>query len=594
MSYWLGIDVGTTVTAAAVCREDRPAEAVILDGASAVAPSVLYLGDGGQVVVGAAAVRHAVTDPDRVVRGFIERIGDEVPMVIGGQNYTAAQLVARLIGWVVDQVASQYGGPAAGIMVTHPIGWGAYKCDVLATALASVRLPPVRLCPEPHAAAASYAATQAVAPGHTLAVYDLGGTTFHATVLRAIGSTEFTILGRSHSLAQLGGANFDDAVFGHVLAATPTLAELDVDDPTTLAATATLRHQCTVATQALSADTEVSIPVIASGITTSVRLHRAEFDDMIRPQLAETVQALHRTLDSAQLPPSQLDTILLVGGSSRIPLVAQLLSTEFNQPVTIDADPATTIARGAATLAAPDTHLHDGPPPPLTATTLLQPPDNPRDSPPDNPPPPSLTAIPLDIESVDVHRRRTSSRRATRIAVSSALAVFTAAGVAAAPFLIARSDPSPSANTGTPSLSAPPPPGTTAPEASPIPGSASPVASGGTGEEISSSTNSSGTNSSGALRKTSAAAPNQLADSPAKPGPATAPPSAPAPNWVTTYTWSTSWSNPPPTTTATTIATTVPAPTTRSTPPTTTQPRTTTTTAAPPTTSPTHHRRPTT
>jgi molecular chaperone DnaK len=118
MGYWLGIDVGTTVTAAAVCREDGPAEVVALGDGSAVVPSVVYLGDGAQVVVGSAAVRHAVTDPDRVVRGIIGRIGDEVPMVIAGQAYTAAQLVAMLIGWVVDQVASRHGGPAAGIMVT--------------------------------------------------------------------------------------------------------------------------------------------------------------------------------------------------------------------------------------------------------------------------------------------------------------------------------------------------------------------------------------------------------------------------------------------------------------------------------------------
>jgi molecular chaperone DnaK len=325
MGYWLGIDVGTTVTAAAVCREDGPAEVVALGDGSAVVPSVVHLGDGGQVVVGSAAVRHAV---------------------IAGQAYTAARLVAMLIGWVVDQVAGRHGGPAAGIMVTHPVSWGDYKRQVLATALASAGLPPVRLCPESRAAAVGHAATEPFTPGQTVAVYDLGGTTFCATVLRASGSAEFTTLGSSHSLAQLGGANFDDAVFGHVLAATPALAELDADDPATLAATATLRHQCTLATQALSADTEVTIPVTAPGITSSVRLHRAEFDDMIRPQLTETVHALHRTLESAQLSPTELGTVLLVGGSSRIPLVAQLLSSEFNQPVTIDADPSTTIARG--------------------------------------------------------------------------------------------------------------------------------------------------------------------------------------------------------------------------------------------------------
>ncbi|HZS21947.1 MAG TPA: Hsp70 family protein [Pseudonocardiaceae bacterium] len=579
MGYWLGIDVGTTVTAAAVCRKGGLAEAVALDGGSALVPSVVYLSDGGQAVVGAAAVRHALTDPDRVVRGFIGRIGDEVPMVIAGQAYTAAQLAAMLIGWVVDQVASQYGGPAAGIMVTHPISWGDYKRQVLATALATAGLTTVRLCPEPHAAAAGYAAKQPLTPGQTVAIYDLGGTTFHATVLRAGDPTEFTVLGRPHSLAQLGGANFDDAVFGHVLAVTPVLAELDPDDPATLAATATLRHQCTLATQALSADTEVTIPVTAAGITTSVRLHRAEFDDMIRPQLAETVHALHRTLESAQLSPTQLDTMLLAGGSSRIPLVAQLLSTEFNQPVTIDADPSTTIARGAAILATPHRHLDSSPPSLPADTTLLELPDN--------PPPPSLTAIPLDVDTIEVHRRLTNSRRAARIAVSSALAVLTAAGVAAVPFLIARSDSSPSANAGTPSPNAPPSPSTPAPDASPVPAPASPPAGAGTGGEISSTT----TRPSGVIRKTPAAAPHQLADPPAKPDPATVPASAPAPDWVTTYTWTTSWSNPPPTTTRTTVPSTA-TPTATTTPRTTAPPRTTTTTAAPPTTSSTQHRRP--
>jgi molecular chaperone DnaK len=584
MGYWLGIDVGTTVTAAAVCRENDPAEVIALSDGSAVVPSVVYLGNGGQVVVGTAAVRHAVTDPDRVVRGFIGRIGDEVPMVIAGHSYTAAQLAAMLIGWVVDLVASQHGGPAVGIMVTHPVTWGDYKRQVLATALASAGLHSVRVCPEPHAAAAGYATTQPITPGQTVAVYDLGGSTFHATVLRASGPTEFTTLGSPHSLAQLGGANFDDAVFGHVLAATPALAELDADDPATLAATATLRRQCTLATQALSADTEVTIPVTAPGITTSVRLHRAEFDDMIRPQLAETIHALHRTLDSAQLLPNELNTMLLVGGSSRVPLVAQLLSSEFNQPVTIDTDPTTTVARGAATLAAPGTHLdNSSPPPPAATTTAFSEPE-------DNPPPPSLTAIPLDIEAVGVQRRRTNSRRATRIAVSSVLAVFTVAGVATVPFLIARSDPDPSATVGTPAPSAPPPPvtGMPAPDASPIPDPASPVVSPGTGGEINTTT----IRSSEVVRKTPAAAPHQLADPPANPDPATVHANAPAPDWVTTYTWTTSWSNPPPTPTRTTIPATAAPTTTTSAPPPTTRPRPTTTTAAPPTTSSTHPRRP--
>ncbi|MDQ3906101.1 MAG: Hsp70 family protein, partial [Actinomycetota bacterium] len=389
MGYWLGIDVGGTVTAAAVCRRDTPAEVVTLASGSATVPSVLYLSEQGQVVVGDAAQRRAVTDPDRVVRGFTGRIGDEVPMVIGGHAYSAAQLTAMVVGWVVDRVAAQQGGPAAAVVVTHPASWGDYKRTVLAAALADAGLSEVQLCCDPIAAAT------AAGNGQTIAVYDLGGTAFDATVVRTSPAGDTTIVGRPQSVSQLGGAHFDDAVFGHVLGAVPALARLDPEDPATLAATAELRHACTRATQALSADTEVTIPVTVPGINTHVRLHRTEFDDLIRPYLGETLQALRHALHTAQLEPQDLDAVVLVGGSARIPLVAQLVSTELDQPVTIDTDPATTVARGAATLAArtDDTHTfaaertadpRDALPPAQLATS------------PHQPPRPSLTAVPFD------------------------------------------------------------------------------------------------------------------------------------------------------------------------------------------------------
>ncbi|HJT02187.1 MAG TPA: Hsp70 family protein, partial [Pseudonocardiaceae bacterium] len=186
MGYWLGIDVGSTVTAAAVCRAAGPAEAVTLGGNSVVVPSVVDLGEPGRLVVGEVAQQRAVTDPDRVVRAFTGRIGDEVPLVIGGQTYTAAQLTAMLASWVVDQVAAKQGGPADAIVMTHPATWGDYKRSVLAAALTAAGLAQVRLCPEPEAAAAGCAG-----PGRTtLAIYDLGGTTFDATVIQATGDGE--------------------------------------------------------------------------------------------------------------------------------------------------------------------------------------------------------------------------------------------------------------------------------------------------------------------------------------------------------------------------------------------------------------------
>src|SRR5690348_3863050 len=117
MGYWLGIDVGSTATVAAVCRVGGPAEVVGLGADSVGVPSVVSVSAAGEMAVGLAA-------PDRVVRGFVDRVGDQVPMVCGRQVYPAEQLVAMVVRWVVERVASRLGGPAQGIVVTHPVGWG--------------------------------------------------------------------------------------------------------------------------------------------------------------------------------------------------------------------------------------------------------------------------------------------------------------------------------------------------------------------------------------------------------------------------------------------------------------------------------------
>ena len=143
-------------------------------------------------------------------------------------------------------------------------------------------------------------------------------------------------------------------VFEHVRAGLPdAFDDLDDTDPAVLSAVARIRRECTEAKEALSADTEVSIPVLLPAARGSVRLHRSEFEEMIRPQVEETVEALRRAVDSAGLAPEQLSAVLLVGGSSRIPLVAQLVSEQLGRPVAVDADPKNAIAKGAALAVSP-------------------------------------------------------------------------------------------------------------------------------------------------------------------------------------------------------------------------------------------------
>jgi cell division ATPase FtsA len=131
------------------------------------------------------------------------------------------------------------------------------------------------------------------------------------------------------------------------------LDQLDPNDPTLVADVARLRRECTEAKEALSIDTDATIAVALGGVRQRVRLTRAEFEEMIRPDLERTVEATHRALESAGVESGQLDAILLIGGSSRMPLVSQLIAAEFGRAPAIDADPKVAVAMGAARFGAP-------------------------------------------------------------------------------------------------------------------------------------------------------------------------------------------------------------------------------------------------
>jgi hypothetical protein len=201
---------------------------------------------------------------------------------------------------------------------------------------------------EPQAAALHYAAAERIEAGSTIAVYDLGGGTFDAAVVHKDGAG-FGLLGRPEGLERLGGVDFDEVIFEHVRRGLPEAFDgLDDADPRTLSAIAAIRRECVDAKEALSSDTEVSIPVLTPAAQGAVRLHRTEFEGLIRPQIEATVEALRRAVHSAGLIPTQLSAVLLVGGSSRIPLVASLVSEQLGRPVAVDADPKKAIALGAA------------------------------------------------------------------------------------------------------------------------------------------------------------------------------------------------------------------------------------------------------
>jgi molecular chaperone DnaK (HSP70) len=351
MTYFLGVDIGTTYTAAAVWRDAR-GEVANLGNRSAAIPSVVVLRDDGTTLVGEPAVRRAASEPGRVAREFKRRVGDPTPIIVGGTPYSADALMARMLRAVVDLVSQTEGGPPAGIAVTHPANWGPYKLDLLGQAVSLADVDDAAMVSEPEAAAIHYASLERIEPGSIIAVYDLGGGTFDAAVLRKTqGGWE--VLGAPEGIERLGGVDFDAAVYHHVAGAiSPALDELSPDDPAALAAVARLRQECVDAKEALSSDSDVSIPVLLPGLQTEVRLTRGEYEAMVRPALSDTITSLTRALRSAEVKPDDVTTVLLVGGSSRTPLVAELVSSAIGRPVAVDAHPKYGVALGAALTAA--------------------------------------------------------------------------------------------------------------------------------------------------------------------------------------------------------------------------------------------------
>jgi actin-like ATPase involved in cell morphogenesis len=350
--YRLGVDLGTTYTAAAVNVEGR-LEMLALGNRALQMPSVLFIKEDGEVLVGEAAERRGVVEPTRVVREFKRRIGDSVPLVVGGAPYSAQALAARLLSWVVGVATERQGGAPGRVTVTYPASWGPFKYDLLQQAIALAGLRNVATCTEPEAAAITYASRSWVGEGERLAVYDLGGGTFDAAVLTR-DREGFRLLGSPEGIEHLGGIDFDAAVFQHVLTSLGNAAKgLDDRDEAMVVGLTRLRRDCVEAKEALSADVETTIPVVLPGVNTSVRVTRGEFEDMLRPAIGDTVSAMQRVLSSADTQPQDLSAIVLVGGSSRIPLVSEQLSAAFGRPLALDTHPKHDIALGAAIRGAP-------------------------------------------------------------------------------------------------------------------------------------------------------------------------------------------------------------------------------------------------
>jgi actin-like ATPase involved in cell morphogenesis len=443
----LGVDLGTTWTAAAVF-DGNAVTPLKLGAAGSAMPSVVAIADG-KPVAGDAAVRVGRDATAAVAREFKRRLGDSTPIVLAGTPYGPETLTGHLLAHVVASAASAGHQGAPQVTLAHPATWGEFKLDLLREAGRVAGIGDVALVPEPVAAAGHYARLGRLQSGDAVAVYDFGGGTFDAAIVR-LGPDGPELLGRAEGLDRLGGVDLDQAILAHVDAALDgALRAMDRDNPDVRRAALELRAECVAAKEALSADTETTIAVRFPSLNTDVRMTRPEFEAAVRPRVADTLSALDRAIASASLTAGDLTGVVLVGGSSRIPMVAEQVAAHTGRPNLVDADPKLSVAFGAAEPdLRPPTSLR---PAPAAVTRESAMPDTTRSTPPPPssddgkaatdaapgarpgaPTPPGAPGAPKAPARTAPSERRTAATNAPKEQSGMSTAAKIAAGVAAA------------------------------------------------------------------------------------------------------------------------------------------------------------------
>ncbi|MCT2581809.1 Hsp70 family protein [Actinophytocola sp. S1-96] len=347
----LSIDLGTSNTVAVLSAHGRPPRVVDVDGASTM-PSAVFAADGGRLVAGREALRLARTAPARFEPNPKRRI-DEGNLLLGDAVVPVATALAAVLGKVVAETGRQLGGSMPDqVRLTHPAQWGSARRAVLLDAARQAGIDTdLRLVPEPVAAAAHFASVtgRVLVPGQALAVYDLGAGTFDVAVVGA-GQQGLTVLAES-GLTDLGGRDIDQALLDHL---GRQVVERDPDGWQRLVtprsaedrrAALVLRDDVRVAKEVLSEhpQTEVALPEPFG----SVLITRTELETLIRPGLWRSVELLGATTRGAGLDVHWLTGVYLVGGSSRVPLVATLMAERLGVVPTALDQPETAVALGA-------------------------------------------------------------------------------------------------------------------------------------------------------------------------------------------------------------------------------------------------------
>ncbi|HFE38226.1 MAG TPA: heat-shock protein Hsp70, partial [Gammaproteobacteria bacterium] len=316
---------------------------------SLLLPSVVGLADDGCLLVGTSAANQFALHPERTVKSIKRHMGSDYKVDLGGQTYTPQEISALILKRLKAVAEDYLGEPVEKAVITVPAYFSDAQRQATRDAGNIAELDVVRIINEPTAAALAYEGSHS--GQKKIMVYDLGGGTFDVSVVRL--EKDVVEVLASHGDNQLGGDDFDQKIIDHV---TEHLITQHAVDKSALnqQVLARIRRAAEAAKIRLSnhpfamLEEEYLIQDGEKTVHLSLELSRDEYEDMITSFIDQTLTAAHTALEGADMSVADLDEILLVGGSTRTPLISQRLESELGLQARSDVNPDLCVAMGAA------------------------------------------------------------------------------------------------------------------------------------------------------------------------------------------------------------------------------------------------------
>jgi molecular chaperone DnaK len=347
MAKIIGIDLGTTNSCCAVLEGGTPTVIVNSEG-DRTTPSVVAF-KGSDELVGIQAKRQAVTNADNTIASIKRKMGTSEKTKANGKDYTPEEISAKILMKIKKDAEAYLGEKVTKAVITVPAYFNDAQRQATKNAGKIAGLEVERIVNEPTAAALAYGLDKQD-KSQTILVYDLGGGTFDVSILE-LGDGVFEVKSTSGN-NKLGGDDFDKRVSDYLVDEIKNQTGADVKDDKM--ALQRVKDEAEKAKKALSnsTTTTISLPFIAQVDGTPVNfecdLTRAKFEDLNKDLFDSTLDQVRKALDDAKLKASDIDQVVLVGGSSRIPYIQELVKKELGKEPNKSVNPDEVVAMGAA------------------------------------------------------------------------------------------------------------------------------------------------------------------------------------------------------------------------------------------------------